>query len=362
MFCTNCGTSLKEGDRFCKACGTACVGADAGGAMGNGAVPPEMGIVMQPQRSKAPIVAVVAAVAAVLVCGLVLGFNLGGIRGGSSSASTAPVSQASAEPSAKSAEIAVEEKSSSSAEEGDLLPSSGSGSTDFEGTATVGTSKSYDLSDPAKYKQMNLFLSNFSEANWSTEGRDVANISDEDMAKFAVMHVGINTKDQCESANREDGWGIPKDNVAGGPNGTRNIRIKADRIKELCQRYFGRTINFDALAVARHPGWVVYQDGYVYYGVTNGTGYAQGVSLAKQATVQPDGTIRVEFDVYGMFYDSGDESLYSCSPSELKKRLEANKTHLPEPHETGVAVVRQGEYNEYTNGLVLVSFEMNRTY
>jgi hypothetical protein len=182
---------------------------------------------------------------------------------------------------------------------------------------------------------------------------DASTASSEDLARFGVLHVGRNTPDQWESDM--EGWGLPDDPAySGGANGKRTWRIPASRIEELSQRYFGRGVDFDALAFENHPGWVVYRDGYVYFGTTNGAGAAEGVSLATRAADQPDGTIRVDFNVYGRGgYDATDQSWYSCSPEEIERRMGESK-----PYRTGYAIMHQGPDNDYTGGLVLDSYHV----
>ena len=376
MICAKCGAHIEEGTQYCTACGEPSENGGVEDVSTNTVEPNSSGTAAdhQPRRSKARVIAAAVVVVAVLALGgMMLGANL--VVDGDSSSSPAPSAQSAN--SANSASSATAAQSGSSASSGDSSAAVGAenrssaateeeskasrrsfniGSIGIERAMPVGATKPYDLSNSAKYKQINLFLSNFSEAQWSTEGRNVLYISDEEMATFAVRHVGINSRNQCEFAPNGKGWDILSGSKVSNQNLLFNVRIKADRIAELCRRYFARNINFDALTVNRRPGWVVYQDGYVYYGVTNGTGYANGVSLAKYAEVAADGTIWVEFDVYGMFYDSSDESLYSCRPSELMRRL-----NVDGPHHTGVAVVRKGENNQYTNGLVLVASQMWKT-
>ena len=371
MYCWKCGSQVEDGNTFCTSCGAQVDGnAQNQGTSGvsttpptgpsypaGAPVPPNQGYPQQPrQRSKAPIIASVAIVAVLIGGGAAFALNSGAFNSGN-----AAKPEIIADPGPEEAADGTTSESSASETEpattgGTSSPGKPGGSEEQPTTPK----NTYDLSDAKTYQQTNLFLSNFSEANWldGDQPEDIAQVSDESLARFGVMHVGINSTEEWESSNNGfDGWGIPPDNYAGGVNGIRSWRLPAERVNDLSRRYFGRDINFDALAVSKQPGWVVYQDGYVFFGTTNGPTQPEGISLAKSATVQSDGTIRIEFDVYGRYYDARDESLYACTPTELMRRLNEDA-----PHETGYAVVRQGDYNEYTNGLVLVSYHIEHIY
>ena len=222
--------------------------------------------------------------------------------------------------------------------------------------ATPKTGRGLDLCQPADYEMVNVFLSNFSEVDMGNLGSNHA-ADVQEIVRFAVMHIGLNSSGQWEYAPTTDGWpGIPGGSMAGGVNGKRNVRVSADRVQEIVQRYFGHGVDFSAIDRYNSTGWCIYEDGYVYFGVTNGTGVPMGVALAYDVDENRDGSLNVFFDVYGPgAYRVSDEGLYACSPSELKQRLGVDK-----PYRTGRAVVKFGDYNEYTGGLQLVAYDIRK--
>ena len=315
--------------------------------------------------SKLPII--VAIVVAIAIIGAAAAFASGafGPRDGSTSASEHAVSTSAGEADEEDEESAAkEEEAAAEAAESESQDDAGSESSSAAEeetpppvSETPPASRVLDLSDAGTYAQVNTFISNFSEVEMG-DMPDVSMAPSEDLATFAVKHVGRNSFSEWEEApSSNPGWGLPRDDEwSGGPNGMRGWRLSADRVDELVNRYFGRSIDFTEIAVNQHPGWVVYEDGYVFFGTTNGASWPGGVALAKAAYDLPDGTVEIEFDVYNNFgYDATDQSLYSCTPAQIMDRLGVDG-----PISTGVAVVRQGTYNEYTGGLVLVSYSTSK--
>ena len=396
MFCTQCGLEIPDGNQFCTRCGMK--------VASGGSKPPVQGAQPEPvpgsmpvatstpapapkpvfipahaadapqqasaTRSKAPLFAAFAVAVAIIAAAA--GFSLGmfGSQGnsvdvGEDAASTSVEASASEESEdaeeAEEAEEAEAAEPEEDADEGDSEqaieePESSSARTAEDAKPVVEApvaSKALDLSDPSIYAQVNTFLSNFSEVEFG-DMPDVSAATSEDLAVFAVKHVGRNSFSEWESAPADNrGWGLPRDDKwSGGVDGLRGWRLSADRVQDLVSRYFGRTVDFSDITFDRHPGWVVYQDGYVYFGTTNGASWPGGIALATSAVDQADGTISVEFEIYNNFgYDATDQSLYSCTPAQIMDRL-----GVEGPIQTGTATVRMGDYNEYTGGLLLVSY------
>ena len=187
-----------------------------------------------------------------------------------------------------------------------------------------------DLSDPKDRYGLNVFLSNFSEVWWGQKDFDVEQASAEELASFAVYHCARNSQDDWEFAKNND----QRYDILGkgeGAEGRYNVRVKADRVAEIVECYFGKSIDFSELS-GEYRGPYHYVDGYVYFGVTNGYGAAEGVALAKQVQRRSDGALVVDFDVYPNFaggYDPADEKLYSMEPDVLEALFNAKGRTVP---------------------------------
>ncbi len=207
-------------------------------------------------------------------------------------------------------------------DESDMPSSESSTSAEYEA--------SIDLSDPKDRYSLNVFLSNFSEVWWGQVDFDAERASAEDLARFAVLHCARNTRDDWEFArNDEQRYDVPGE--GGGAEGRYNVRVKADRVVEIVERYFGRSIDYSELS-GDYCGPCHYVDGYVYFGVTNGYGAAEGVALAKRVEDGGNGLLVVDFDVYPNFaggYDPADEGLYSMEPDDLEALFCAEGRTVP---------------------------------
>jgi len=224
------------------------------------------------------------------------------------------------------------------------------GDTTTEEPAQPAASTIIDLSDPSQYQQINLFLSNFSEIYMEENSFTTSTASDETLVNFAVWHTYRNSPDLVESGGGENGY---YDSMINGSTYWYNVRVSGDRVNEVCQRYLGRTPNLDSISTM--GGRYYYRDGYVHFETTNGAGLPEGVTLAKSATDLGDGTVRVDFDIYGgngEFYDATDTSLYGMTPEGIMATIGTDH-----PSRTGSAIVHYGEYNDYTGGLLLDSWE-----
>ena len=263
---------------------------------------------------------------------------------------TTPDSNAEEDPEAADAETATsdEETDSDSSESAEIESSttveSEAEQSDQQEQASGG-STIINLDDPAQYQQVNLFLSNFSEVYMLENPFETQTASDEALCGFALWHTYRNSPDLVE--HDSSGQGYYHDGLY-----RYNIRITQDRANELSQRYFGRSINFDNVTSMDEPFYCA--DGYVYNETTNGAGLPAGITLAKNAVDQGDGTVRIDFDIYfnATPYDSTDTSLYGMSPEDLMAYMGCEG-----PSRTGSAVVYYGDYNDYTGGLLLASWQ-----
>ena len=296
-------------------------------------------------RSALEVIAMVAAMAAVA---MVLAFGMCSCDSkGSVETQTVTIEAAPAEESEPEAD-ADEQANTESEESGELTSSTSVESADAEAEPAPEPeaepepevpSAAIDLSDPAQYQQVNLFLSNFSEVYLLENPLIVETASDEALASFTLWHTYRNSPDLIEHGDYYHG------------QYDYNIRITQERANEIAMRYFNRTINFENVNSMDEPCYCA--DGYVYCMTTNGPGLPAGITLAKSAVDQGNGTIRIDFDIYSNAagYDATDTSLYSMSPDELMSYMGVSG-----PARTGSALVYYGDYNDYTGGLYLASW------
>ena len=142
---------------------------------------------------------------------------------------------------------------------------------------------------------IDLFLTNFTEQFFmSPYGYcDAQTLSDQELVEFAIEHIWFNRQDYLEWGE----WGV------------NNVRLSADYIPEVCEKYFGRAPE-SKLALFKE-----YFDGYYYWTETGGhvPGGFAGMHRIDCVGVNK---YKVEFCVYGMGY-GWDESVYGLGEGEL---------------------------------------------
>ena len=302
MFCPHCGTRQADDARFCEKCGgqlaldaesSACEDelAQAGGFIPSGQS-------LRGEKRRASTAKRVAAIGAavVLVVAVALtgyGFATGAFSGKADQTQTGQVGG----PSQESASHDAPE-----AEPRDDAP-------DVP-----------DLSDENDYLQVNLFLSNFSEAN--VEAYDSAAPDAKTLARFALYHEAYNNEDVWEFVPGGSGssW-FPVSDSAGydGVENGYNVRVPSQVIVDTVRDFL--KIEFDPSILT---GDYHYEDGYVYFQVTNGTGYPSGVAVAQEIVDQGSGRFAVRYDVYGgLPYNATDTALYGLSEEEIADKLGA---------------------------------------
>lgn len=163
-----------------------------------------------------------------------------------------------------------------------------------------------DLSDPNTYRQVNMFLSNFSECSMGS-----FSIDDPDYAllvgQFAFGHAAIN------GASLEDCYVM----IDGYP-ATR--RLSEKNILKTLRRFFGDSIDLTAVAS-------VCDNGY-YYGTLTDDAYGYAFAIADSVTDLGNDRFEVQFHVYGVpgaeceTYNAHSTSdIYSTYPGSLPEPL-----------------------------------------
>ncbi len=186
----------------------------------------------------------------------------------------------------------------------------------------------------AEYKELNLFLSNFSEAYYDPNDAYYTN-PDEQKIMFAYLHSLINYNG---SIIYENGY----------------YGIYASDVDKILNRFFGTTV--PRQTPYNSKVWK-YKNGKFLIPAADGESYG-AFSLATGMYPNGDGTYRVTFNVY---YDTDvmggdiitDKTLYSLTPQTVYRRCSYEGN--------GVAIVKPKVYNG-KNTYEIVSYSVNYTY
>ena len=147
----------------------------------------------------------------------------------------------------------------------------------------------------AEKREVNLFLSNFSETSYKRS----TTTDEEDMLYFVFMHNIINNKNF-------------KNYVYGN-----EYRISADLVDKNLNRFFGFTLPHSEPAGTEW--W--YKDGYFCTAAADMGETVTYFTSAKELTDNVSGTYTVQFDVFRSF-EPADSSWYSLSHEEASSRFD----------------------------------------
>ncbi len=182
-----------------------------------------------------------------------------------------------------------------------------------------------DTYTPEQYKNINIFLSNFSEASFPYGGTfNKNNPNYGDLINFAYIHNLINNPS----------------NVGFNSN-TAEMYVSVDAADRTIDKYFGLALPHES------AGYYVCRDGKFSAPAASGEGHCY-VSVAKNMTDNGDGTLTVNFGVftYGDLYDM-DEDEWATHSAEGYWSTYSSITNsgVWKERYSGTAVVRQKEYD-----------------
>ena len=179
----------------------------------------------------------------------------------------------------------------------------------------------------AERKEVNMFLSNFSEAGYKgTQGGVSANA---DKISFAFCHLEINENDKVIYNDLQMG-------------------ISAKDVDRVLERFFGESVPHETPDGSK---WI-YDDGYFMMGAASGESRAY-FSVATYMKDNKDGTYNVDFNIYHDSknpHDYPNNSWYSLKDSEAKSKYKKTGT--------GSAVLEQKKHNG-TNTYQIVFYKAN---
>lgn len=180
-------------------------------------------------------------------------------------------------------------------------------SSEVQPTLPPASFSTIDLSDPDTYRQVNVFLSNFSEGGVRFFSVDDPGYPE--LVSWAYYHAEVNSPSLVEDCyEMRDDYPV-------------NRRLSEKNILKILQRFFGERIDSDAVAK-------VCEDGYYYGTMTDGEFSGYAFSLADSITDLGGNRFEVKFHVYGVpgaeceSYDDGSSSaVYSAHPDDLPAPL-----------------------------------------
>jgi len=165
----------------------------------------------------------------------------------------------------------------------------------------------------AQKKEINIFLSNFSEAHYGTYYSDETS----DKISFAYTHNLINNKNFNEVYD-----------------GT-HYGISADLVDSTLKRFFGKTVSHNSTA----DGEWIYRDGTFLRPAADGESYAY-YSIATNMRKLNNGTYEVEFNVYFNSQNPHDYVSSKCYTYSVSQ-AESNSDYCY----SGTAVVKSKVHN-----------------
>ena len=184
-----------------------------------------------------------------------------------------------------------------------------------------------------EYRELNLFLSNFSEAYYDPDDSYYTD-PDEQKIMFAYLHSIINYNSVKNKLYDSYYYGIP-----------------ASEVDRILNRFFGKTVPHKTPSNSKV--WK-YRDGIFLIPAADGESYG-AFSLATGMYPNGNGTYRITFNVY---YDESvlggniitDKSIYSLSPETVYSRCSYEGN--------GTAIVRPKVYNG-ENTYEIVEYKVN---
>ena len=186
----------------------------------------------------------------------------------------------------------------------------------------------------AEKREINIFLSNFSEAFYDPDDSYYTN-PDEQKISFAYIHAKLNS---------------PKKILWEGSY----YGISAENVDAILYRFFGETVPHKTPSGSK---WWKYQNGKFLMPAADGESYPD-FSIATNMLVNADGTYTVAFNVYSDDSVTGgdrltDKTVYSLTDAEAAKKYTLTGY--------GTAVVKAKVYNG-ANTYELVSYEVRNKY
>lgn len=167
-----------------------------------------------------------------------------------------------------------------------------------------------DLSDPAMYRKLNIFLSNFSECNFSSFSVENPNYGE--IADFAFMHAWINSPSVVEDYSKYFPVHNDYDYVTSC--------VSVSYIEKVAKHFFAGEIDTASIEAA-------WKSGHGSGVITNGA-YGTGFTLADSVTDLGQNRFEVQFHTYTVPYSdaptydySSTSDVYSAHPDDLPQAL-----------------------------------------
>ena len=185
-----------------------------------------------------------------------------------------------------------------------------------------------DEMDASQRKEVNIFLSNFSEAPFSGD------FSASNKVFFAYRHNIINNKKFDDKIYEYDGESY--------------MGISEELANKTIERFFGDKVDANDVL----DGFWMYKDGKFLFPAADGDQYGYNFTIAKKVTKLEDGTYSVDFNIYMV----DDEYSWPTSDCYYYTIEQANQKCIL--NYSGSAVIRPKKYNG-SDTYELLSYNIN---